>query len=178
MNKTGGKELLKKLVTNFSRNESYYHSPGYNEAQCRREFIDPFFESLGEISKIKFLGPACGSGSFLLGAFQYLIDYHKEYYRNHPREDIGDWWVESIPVQICQRDQFRVEKCRHNKFDDSTPIQSGMSQQQNNQFNDSSTISNGMSRQNNQFNDSTIISNGMSLRGIIHLTAFKKQKLR
>ncbi|MBL7074154.1 N-6 DNA methylase [candidate division KSB1 bacterium] len=39
-----------------------------------------------EIRKLKFLDPACGSGSFLLGAFQKLIDYHVEYYKNHPRQ--------------------------------------------------------------------------------------------
>jgi type I restriction-modification system DNA methylase subunit len=33
-----------------------------------------------EISKIKILDPACGSGSFLIGAFQFLLDYHKDYY--------------------------------------------------------------------------------------------------
>ncbi|MBS1552978.1 MAG: N-6 DNA methylase [Bacteroidetes bacterium] len=33
-----------------------------------------------EISKIKIVDPACGSGSFLLGAYQYLLDYHKDYY--------------------------------------------------------------------------------------------------
>lgn len=33
-----------------------------------------------QISKIKILDPACGSGSFLLGAFDFLIKYHKEWY--------------------------------------------------------------------------------------------------
>ncbi len=33
-----------------------------------------------EIEKIKILDPACGSGSFLIGAYQYLIDYHIDYY--------------------------------------------------------------------------------------------------
>jgi type I restriction-modification system DNA methylase subunit len=33
-----------------------------------------------EISKIRILDPACGSGSFLIGAYQYLIDYHANYY--------------------------------------------------------------------------------------------------
>ncbi|MBL0108851.1 MAG: N-6 DNA methylase [Ignavibacteria bacterium] len=32
-----------------------------------------------EISKIKIVDPACGSGSFLLGAYQYLLDYHKDF---------------------------------------------------------------------------------------------------
>jgi type I restriction-modification system DNA methylase subunit len=40
-----------------------------------------------QIEKNKILDPACGSGSFLLGAYQYLIDYHLKYYREHPKED-------------------------------------------------------------------------------------------
>jgi len=35
-----------------------------------------------EIAEIKICDPACGSGSFLLGAFQYLIEYHREWYAN------------------------------------------------------------------------------------------------
>jgi type I restriction-modification system DNA methylase subunit len=33
-----------------------------------------------DISKLKIVDPACGSGSFLIGAYQYLLDWHKEYY--------------------------------------------------------------------------------------------------
>jgi type I restriction-modification system DNA methylase subunit len=33
-----------------------------------------------EISKIKICDPACGSGSFLICAYQYLLDYHLNYY--------------------------------------------------------------------------------------------------
>ena len=36
-----------------------------------------------EISKIKILDPACGSGSFLLEAYQQLLDYHLNYYINN-----------------------------------------------------------------------------------------------
>jgi len=36
-----------------------------------------------EISKIKIVDPACGSGSFLIGAYQYLLDFHKNYYSNN-----------------------------------------------------------------------------------------------
>jgi hypothetical protein len=39
-----------------------------------------------QIEKIRILDPACGSGSFLIGAFQYLIDYHVRYLTAHPRE--------------------------------------------------------------------------------------------
>ncbi|MBU6392723.1 MAG: restriction endonuclease subunit M, partial [Planctomycetes bacterium] len=30
-----------------------------------------------QVSKLKILDPACGSGSFLLGAYQYLLDWHR-----------------------------------------------------------------------------------------------------
>jgi len=36
-----------------------------------------------EISKIKIVDPACGSGSFLIGAYQHLLDFHKNYYTNN-----------------------------------------------------------------------------------------------
>jgi type I restriction-modification system DNA methylase subunit len=37
-------------------------------------------------SQLKILDPACGSGSFLLGAYQYLLDWYLEYYRQSPRK--------------------------------------------------------------------------------------------
>ena len=33
-----------------------------------------------EVSKIKICDPACGSGSFLIGAYQFLLDWHKDFY--------------------------------------------------------------------------------------------------
>jgi type I restriction-modification system DNA methylase subunit len=39
-----------------------------------------------QIEKIRILDPACGSGSFLIGAFQYLIDYYVRYLIAHPKE--------------------------------------------------------------------------------------------
>jgi len=35
-----------------------------------------------QVSKLRFIDPACGSGSFLLGAYQKLINWHVEYYSN------------------------------------------------------------------------------------------------
>ena len=42
-----------------------------------------------EISKVKIIDPACGSGSFLLGAYQYLLDYHKNYYSENGKPSKG-----------------------------------------------------------------------------------------
>lgn len=33
-----------------------------------------------QVSKIKILDPACGSGSFLLGAYEYLLKWHTDFY--------------------------------------------------------------------------------------------------
>ena len=35
-----------------------------------------------DIEQIKILDPACGSGSFLIGAYNYLLNYHLNYYTN------------------------------------------------------------------------------------------------
>ncbi|RZK37294.1 MAG: methyltransferase, partial [Hymenobacter sp.] len=38
-----------------------------------------------EVAKLRIVDPACGSGSFLLGAYQYLLDWHLNYYQNNPK---------------------------------------------------------------------------------------------
>ena len=49
-----------------------------------------------QIGSLRILDPACGSGSFLLGAYQYLLDYHRDWYleeqscRNTPMKSIRD----------------------------------------------------------------------------------------
>ena len=39
-----------------------------------------------EAGKLRVLDPACGSGSFLLGAYQYLLDWHIKIYQSHEKE--------------------------------------------------------------------------------------------
>ncbi len=39
-----------------------------------------------QVSNLKIIDIACGSGSFLLGAFQKLIDYHLEWYTLYPKD--------------------------------------------------------------------------------------------
>lgn len=38
------------------------------------------FKNPKQVSKLKILDPACGSGSFLLGAYKYLLDWHRDWY--------------------------------------------------------------------------------------------------
>ena len=40
-----------------------------------------------EVAQYRIADICCGSGNFLLSAFEYIINYHIEYYRNHDREN-------------------------------------------------------------------------------------------
>ncbi len=39
-----------------------------------------------EVEKLRILDPACGSGSFLIGAYQYLLDWHRDWYEQDGAE--------------------------------------------------------------------------------------------
>jgi hypothetical protein len=47
-----------------------------------------------QVAKIKVLDPACGSGSFLLGAYEFLLDWHLKYYLAH---DPATWAKKKNP---------------------------------------------------------------------------------
>lgn len=63
-----------------------YYTPQYIVDYIVKETLGELIagKTPQEISAIKVLDPACGSGSFLLGAYQYLLDYHLSYYQAHP----------------------------------------------------------------------------------------------
>jgi len=57
----------------------------------------PGFKNLGGLN-LTILDPACGSGSFLLGAYQYLLDWHREQYiADDPKK-----WSKSKPPRLRQ----------------------------------------------------------------------------
>jgi len=43
-----------------------------------------------QAESIKICDPACGSGSFLIGAYQYLLDWHLKYYIDNPQKKKKD----------------------------------------------------------------------------------------
>jgi len=48
-----------------------------------------------QVAMLRVLDPACGSGSFLIGAYQYLLDWHREWYtKNYPAK----WAKGSTPA--------------------------------------------------------------------------------
>ncbi|PKN04380.1 MAG: restriction endonuclease subunit M [Deltaproteobacteria bacterium HGW-Deltaproteobacteria-9] len=51
-----------------------------------------------QAAEIRILDPACGSGSFLLGAYQYLLDWHLGWYVNNGTEK----WIKGKSPVLCR----------------------------------------------------------------------------
>jgi len=69
-----------------------YYTPQYIVDYIVKKAVGKLIENKTpkEISKIKIADPACGSGSFLIGAYQYLLNYHKDYYSNNGKPSKGN----------------------------------------------------------------------------------------
>jgi len=68
-----------------------YYTPQYIVDYIVRNTVGKLIDGKTpkEISKIKILDPACGSGSFLIGTFQYLLDFHIDYYSEDGKPSKG-----------------------------------------------------------------------------------------
>ncbi|MBE7435827.1 MAG: Eco57I restriction-modification methylase domain-containing protein [Anaerolineales bacterium] len=58
-----------------------------------------------EAEKLRVLDPACGSGTFPLGAYQYLLDWHLKWYMNNEPEK---WATGKKPVIFQTKDGYRL----------------------------------------------------------------------
>ena len=63
-----------------------YYTPSYIVNYIVKNTVGKLCENKTpkQIEKLKILDPACGSGSFLIGAYQYLLDFHRDYYAKEP----------------------------------------------------------------------------------------------
>ncbi|MCZ2223541.1 MAG: Eco57I restriction-modification methylase domain-containing protein [Chitinophagales bacterium] len=68
-----------------------YYTPQYIVDYIVKNTVGKLIENKTpeEISEIKIADPACGSGSFLIGAYQYLLDWHKNYYSKNSKPSKG-----------------------------------------------------------------------------------------
>lgn len=79
-----------------------YYTPSYIVEYIVRNTVGKLVEGKTpkEAAKLRILDPACGSGSFLIGAYQYLLDWHRDWYikdgpQKHKKElyqGAGDNW--------------------------------------------------------------------------------------
>jgi len=61
-----------------------YYTPTYIVDYIVKNTVGKLLESKTpkQAAKLRLLDPACGSGSFLIGAYQYLLDWHRDWYVN------------------------------------------------------------------------------------------------
>ncbi|MFH1195796.1 MAG: N-6 DNA methylase [bacterium] len=69
-----------------------------------------------EISKLKILDPACGSGSFLLGAYQYLLDWHLEYYASSIVENGQYKKMRNAPVYQSANGELKLSTAERKRI--------------------------------------------------------------
>ena len=64
-----------------------YYTPTYIVDYIVKNTVGKLLEGKTpkETSDLRILDPACGSGSFLLGAYQHLLDWHLDYYQKQPQ---------------------------------------------------------------------------------------------
>src|SRR5207249_9886582 len=62
-----------------------YYTPTYIVDYIVKNTIGKLLENKTpkQAAKLRILDPACGSGSFLIGAYQYLLDWHRDWYSDN-----------------------------------------------------------------------------------------------
>jgi hypothetical protein len=65
-----------------------FYTPTYIVDYIVRQTVGPLIEGKTpkQIEKLTVLDPACGSGSFLIGAYQFLLDWYHRHYTSHDAE--------------------------------------------------------------------------------------------
>ncbi|HRJ75032.1 MAG TPA: N-6 DNA methylase, partial [Anaerolineales bacterium] len=83
-----------------------YYTPSYIVEYIVKNTVGKLVEDKNpdEVSKIKIVDPACGSGSFLLGAYQFLLDWHLDYYASHSPEK----WVKNKTLLTADNKTYRL----------------------------------------------------------------------
>ncbi|MCX5815181.1 MAG: N-6 DNA methylase [Proteobacteria bacterium] len=68
-----------------------YYTPRYIVDYIVKNTVGKLLEGKTpkQAANIKVLDPACGSGSFLIGAYQYLLDWHRDWYSSHTPEKLA-----------------------------------------------------------------------------------------
>ena len=108
---TPGHRAVIELKPEVRKAGGVYYTPTYIVDYIVKETVGKLVEGKkpgprGGVSKLKILDPACGSGSFLLGAYQYILDWHRdEYVKDDPLK-----WAKGKNPRLYQKsgDDWRL----------------------------------------------------------------------
>ncbi len=76
-----------------------YYTPTYIVDYIVRQTVGKLLEGKTpkQVARLRILDPACGSGSFLINAYQFLLDWHHDWYLAHKPES---WTKGRNPVLV------------------------------------------------------------------------------
>lgn len=82
-----GDELTVEEKPEVRKAGGVYYTPTFVVQHIVEQTLGPLLEGKkpgprGGASRIRIVDPACGSGSFLIGAYQFLLDWHRDQYVN------------------------------------------------------------------------------------------------
>ncbi|MFC7688691.1 N-6 DNA methylase [Paeniroseomonas aquatica] len=77
-----GKKAIIEEKPEVKKAGGVYYTPSYIVEHIVKETVDSLLEGKTpkQVEKLKILDPACGSGSFLIVAYQHLLDWHLNYF--------------------------------------------------------------------------------------------------
>lgn len=84
-----------------------YYTPTYIVDYIVEQTVGKLLEGKTpkQASKLRVLDPACGSGSFLIGAYQYLLDWHLKWYIENDPANRKDIYQDHAGVQRLTLDK-------------------------------------------------------------------------
>jgi predicted RNA methylase len=79
---TSGNNIKIKDKPSVKKSKGVYYTPKYIVDYIISETLEKICDAKSpeEISEIKIVDPSCGSGSFLIGVYEYLLKWHKDYF--------------------------------------------------------------------------------------------------
>ena len=96
---TAGKQAKIEEKPEVRKAGGVYYTPKYIVDYIVANTVGKLLEGKtpAEASKLRIVDPACGSGSFLLGAFQLLMDWHEKWYQEN---DLEKWTKGKDPTLV------------------------------------------------------------------------------
>jgi hypothetical protein len=89
-----------------------YYTPQYIVEYIVKNTVGKIIEGKTpkQIEKIRIVDPACGSGSFLLAAYQTLLNFHLDYYEKHPKESGQGLLFPDVITDLDGSKRLSIEK--------------------------------------------------------------------
>ena len=96
---TAGHHAVVEAKPEVKKAGGVYYTPKYIVDYIVRQTVGKLVENKTpkQVAKLRVIDPACGSGSFLINAYQYLLEWHRDWYIAHKPES---WAKGRDPVLV------------------------------------------------------------------------------